>query len=475
MSITIHNKKIIDFYQRNPSFHIETINLQVIDLLEHIIADMHSTLDTTIQSQILNEVHTIKEDVSKLERNMTNSIFIKFQESKKEYLDEIKNTMHMHLSDNREKVQSLLHQHTSQMIDKTNILLNEIIPKTNDCQEKYFQEIKQHISLFQSSISHETQQLALNVSNQDSLKVFSEKVETNYTSLIQTICTYMNASEERINQNLSTLKQEEKQNYQENIMQQLSEFLNKYRNSSYKGQFGENKLETVLNDMYPSAYIQNTTGTKASCDFLLQRDDKPSILFETKNYDRNVNLEEVKKFVRDIEEQEMHGIFLSQSSGITSKQNFHIDIKGKLIMVYLHKVDYNPQMIKCAIDIIDTLSDKLEDVVSDTSEMSISKDVLEEINREYSSFAEKKISMMQMMKEQHKRLVNQFDELQMPVLSKFLNVKYGSVSLTNPDHILCDICNKYYATNNKSLAAHKRGCIKKLQQSVPPNVSIQIP
>ena len=59
MSITIHNKKIIDFYQRNPSFHIETINLQVIDLLEHIIADMHSTLDTTIQSQILNEVHTI--------------------------------------------------------------------------------------------------------------------------------------------------------------------------------------------------------------------------------------------------------------------------------------------------------------------------------------------------------------------------------------------------------------------------------
>ena len=63
----------------------------------------------------------------------------------------------------------------------------------------------------------------------------------------------------------------------------------------------------------------------ASCDFLLKRENKPTILFENKDYSRNANPEEVKKFIRDINERNQHGIFLSQNSGITTKHNFQIE------------------------------------------------------------------------------------------------------------------------------------------------------
>ena len=168
--------------------------------------------------------------------------------------------------------------------------------------------------------------------------------------------------------------------YRDKIMNELSEFLGKYKNSSYKGQFGENQLESVLNQMFPSAEILNTTGIKASCDFRVNRLDLPTILFETKNYDRNVTLDEVKKFIRDIEEQKCHGIFLSQHSGITSKQNFQIDIKGSNVLVYVHNVDYCPQTIKIATDIIDSLSYKLAELEEGIDEIYIPKEIIEEMN-----------------------------------------------------------------------------------------------
>ena len=88
-------------------------------------------------------------------------------------------------------------------------------------------------------------------------------------------------------------------------------FLENTEIPAIKGQFGENQLETVLNQLYPTGEILNTTGTPASCDFRVNRQDLPTILFETKNYDRNVTIDEVKKFIRDIDQQKCHGIFLS--------------------------------------------------------------------------------------------------------------------------------------------------------------------
>ena len=109
----------------------------------------------------------------------------------------------------------------------------------------------------------------------------------------------------------------------EGTIKDCSEFLGNYQKSSVKGQLGENYLQKVLNEMYPSAEVLNTTGIPHSCDFKLDRNNGSDIiLFETKEYGSNVSVAEVEKFKRDIDTQKQHGVFLSQKSGITTKEEF---------------------------------------------------------------------------------------------------------------------------------------------------------
>ena len=477
-TLSISNKKIVDFYSHNPSINFEAVNLIFVDLFERLLGDMNSAMNSTINSQILstvsdlkNEIGSLSSSVLKLNQEVTNSIYIKLQESKREYIDDIKSIVSSNFSQNTDKLNSLFQQNTSQLIDKTTLILNEVIPKSN---EDYYKQIQQSISLFHKSISDDTTKLLSSNNKDDSLSTFLSNFETKSNNLLQPVFSFINASEERINKNVISLKDSTNNSAQDKIMNELSEFLGKYKNSSYKGQFGENQLESVLNQIFPSAEVLNTTGIKASCDFRVNRLNLPTILIETKNYDRNVTLDEVKKFIRDIEEQKCHGVFLSQHSGITSKQNFQIDIKGANILVYVHNVDYCPHTIKIATDIIDSLSYKLADLEEDADEISIPKDILEEINKEYSHFIERKASIIDILKDFHKKITNEVDEIKFPCLSKYLVSKCGSILNNENEKIICNICNKFEATNNRSLGAHQKGCKRKHNQDkIEYNIAIQ--
>ena len=463
--IIVKNKKILDFYSQNPGINFEAVNLIFVDLFERLLGDMNSAMNSTINSQILSTVGDLKGEftslsssVSKLNSDITNSIYIKFQESKREYVDDITNIVSNNFSQNSDKMNSLLQQNTSQLIDKTSLLLNEVIPKSND---SHYKQIQDSIYTFQKSISEDTTKLLHSINKEDSLSTFISNFETKSTNMLQPLFSFINASEERINKNVISLKDATNNSAQDKIMNELSEFLGKYKNSSYKGQFGENQLETVLNQLFPSAEVINSTGIKASCDFRINRTNQSTILVETKNYDRNVTLDEVKKFIRDIEEQKCHGIFLSQHSGITSKQNFQIDIKGANILVYVHNVDYCPHTIKIAIDIIDSLSDRLAELEEDTDEICIPKEVLDDINKEYSRFIERKSSIIDILKDFQKKINAEVDEIKFPCLSKYLVSKCGSILNNENEIIICNICNKFEATNNRSLGAHQKGCRRK--------------
>ena len=466
---SITNKKIIDFYNQNPSINFEAVNLIFVDLFERLLGDMNSAMNSTINSQILStvgdikgEVNSLSSSVSKLNSDITKSIYIKFQESKREYIEDIKeivsNNLSQNFSQNNEKLNSLLQQHNSQLIDKTTLLLHEVIPKSN---QTYYKQLEDSMSNFQKSIDSDTK-LILNAVNKDeSLSTFINSFETKSSNMLQPVFSFISSSEERINNNLISIKEDNNKSAQEKIMNELSEFLGKYKNSSFKGQFGENQLETVLNQMFPSAEVLNTTGIKASCDFRINRNNLSSILIETKNYDRNVTLDEVKKFIRDIDEQKQHGIFLSQHSGITSKQNFQIDIIGKNVLIYVHHVDYNSNTIKIAIDIIDSLSNKLSELDEKHDDICIPKDTLDEINIEYSRFIERKLAIIELLKDFHKKFTGEIDEIKFPSLSKYLVSKCGSILNNENETILCNICNNFQATSNRALSAHQKGCKRK--------------
>ena len=234
-------------------------------------------------------------------------------------------------------------------------------------------------------------------------------------------------------------------------------FLSKYSASSNKGKYAENNLFSVLTDLYPSAEIQNTTGVKASGDFILKRMDKPSIMIENKDYSRNIDKDEVSKFIRDANAQSMSGIFISQYSGITFKNNYHIDVNKGNILVYVQHCEYNHDKIRIAVDIVDYLSTKVQELnMGETN--NISKEILDNINEEYQIFISQRELMLTTLKDFQKKMATQIDTMKLPSLDQYLDTKYAYVKERN---FKCELCNNFIGSSKQSLSAHKRGCRKK--------------
>ena len=249
----------------------------------------------------------------------------------------------------------------------------------------------------------------------------------------------------------------------EGTIKDCSDFLGNYQKSSLKGQYGENYLEKILNEMYPSGEILNTTGIPHSCDFKLDRNNGCDIiLIETKEYSSNVALSEVEKFKRDIDVQKQHGIFLSQKSGITTKSNFQFDFKGTNILVYVHNVGYNPELINIAINIIDSISPKLKEIDNEILENNISNETMEQINKEYQDIISKKKRLVDNLNNFNKTMKEDIESLNLPCILSLLGSKFGIENINKREETFsCDICNNFTSSTKRGLTSHKRSCKNK--------------
>ena len=208
----------------------------------------------------------------------------------------------------------------------------------------------------------------------------------------------------------------------------------------------------------PSDEIIKVNSDTATCDLKVNRMDKskPTILFENKDYSRSVTTDEIKKFERDLQTQKLHGVFISQKSPITYKQNFQIDIINCLIHIYIPNGEYDVNKLKIAIDIIDNLALKLK-LLENTNEdeYSVSKEDMEDIIEEYRNFGTQKLQMMDTIKLVTKQLMDKMEDIQLPKLKK-LFMKLGNIE--NDNDFKCTFCNCWSGRNKASLAAHIRGC-----------------
>ena len=284
-----------------------------------------------------------------------------------------------------------------------------------------------------------------------------DALETRLSQQQQPLFAYLTANQDQLISQIAGIRDTAivGQAASDKIHSELNEFLGKYRSSSqFKGQCSENMLEAVLNKLYPTADVANTTATKASGDFVMKREDRPTIMIENKNYERNVNLEEVKKFLRDVTELRCSGIMISQFSGIASKPNGFIEVHDANVLVYLHNADYSPEKIKMAVDVIDNLTAKLETIAAheEQSGIVIRKDVLDRINEQFQFFMAQKETLLGIMRDSHKKIISQVEELRLPDLSAFLNDKYASIQ---NQQFVCDVCNLSF-TNRRSLASHRK-------------------
>jgi len=479
--------------------------------------------------ELNNQLNLLHKTISSL----NSDISLKFNDAKKDYVTEVKNIITIQNAEKNDKISSiieksnnsiidknnlifnqsvdkishLLEKSTSTLIDKTKLLLTQILPEN---QDKTNLIISDSIQKFNSSIISEINKISSNEKELDKLilqlteknnnkdKILSElssfleknnsqelyqnflsnfeiKFNNYVQSIQQPIITVLSQNEEKIQNNINSIHSQisQKNLSHDKIMSNFEEYLNKYRNSSYKGALCENRLRFLLTKMFPSAEVVDTSGTKESGDCLLRRDSKDTIIFETKEYDTNVNPDEVKKFIRDCTIQKSHGIFLSQISGITSKSNFQIDINNNKILVYIHYCEYLPEKIQAAIDIIDHLNSKFIIISNEEDDLneSIPKEILDEINSEYQKFYNHKQNLITTVKDFEKKINSQISDIKFTTLETYLSRKYANTQKTN----ICDICNTFTCDTLKGLAAHKRHCKKNsIANSTPTPVNIII-
>jgi hypothetical protein len=302
------------------------------------------------------------------------------------------------------------------------------------------------------------------------IDTFITNFDNKYHSLLQTIqqpiFEILNNNEERIIKNITTLNDSttKQQSVQDKMFNNLDDFLNKYKNnSSSKGKYSENYLKKILEQIEGSEVI-DTSKITSSGDLLLKRINKSNILFENKEYENTLPTSEVDKFIYDCNKQKMHGIILSQSSGIALKKNYQIEIfDKKYILVYVSNVEYTFDKIKIAIDIIDSLSEKLKEhdelPGDETDNCNISKELLQEINEEFNKVISQKETIINLVKEFQKKIIISIDDIKLPSLQKIVYNYFPSNKILQT--ITCNRCNIFVAKSKSSLAAHHKSCIYK--------------
>lgn len=419
--IIITDPTIIAYYEENENIDIVTMNHIFIDILKTLSSNLSETINSTINSKVLNLVTEINSNLV----NTKHDLMMKLLESKREYIEDIKNIVNTSTLSNNEKI-------------------NAIIEKNND-----------------SLLTKTTQKL---------MEINSKDVDKMMTSIQQPIISYINSSEERTNTNLTQIKDSvSHQNLtQSKLSLDINDFLGKYKNNSqFKGAVAETDLYYMLQSIMPTDEIIKVSGSTATCDFKVNRQNKQKscILFESKDYTQSVPSDEVSKFERDVQMQKHHGIMVSQRSPITYKNPFQIDIINGLIHIYIPSADYNTEKVKIAIDIIDNLDMRLKNLesVSDDGFVKISKTDSDDIAEEYRQFGFQKSQMLDTIKSINKQLVDKLDEIQLPKIKQFL-VKTGNIE--NDNGFKCTFC-RWSGKNKASLGAHVRNC-----KSNPKNVTI---
>lgn len=480
--IIIKNPDVISFYQQHPNINIETINLFFIDIIKKLSTNLSSTMNDNNISKLLSMVTEMNTTLNKFDTSFS----LKLMELKKDYMEELKQAMNNNAINEKGNMQSVLERNHDNLVAKTQLLLNEFMPRSQEGYYKLEKVLKEHFNIMNSATKRILEQ-----TNKEESSEIVKNIDDQFSKMVslihQPICNYIQSSEERTLNNIQQVKDNvnsHKQS-QETLATEMNGFLNKYKNNSnLKGNISETELYYVLQKLMPSDEILRCGSESATCDIKVNRCDpnKPSILFENKNYTGTVDTEEVRKFERDTQLQKKHGIFLSQNSPITFKSDFHIDIINGLILVYVPNAEYDLNKIKVAIDIVDKLSIHVSELVSKTDKevkeehQIMSNRDLTTIIKEYTEFGIKKMETIDMFKMMSKQMIEKLEEMQMPNLNKYLmgTGQYKS------DKMLCQFCGVFNGKNKSSLAAHMRNCTENPNSNrrkgcaIAPNVDVNL-
>ena len=470
--IVIKDELIISFYRDNPTLNIITMNHILIDILKKLSVNLSETINNTVTSKIYETLNHLATDFTSFKNDINNNqytIFIdKLNQNKRDYIEEVKILLSNHSLTNIDKINNIFDKHNDTLINKTNLMIQDIIPKS---QETHHTQISNNIKDLSNFINEQTNKIIHSCQSENNdkntLDIFITNIDNQFNKMVlnlqQPIFNYIQSSEDRTFNCIQHINEkiQKQETTQETLNNELKGFLSRYtNNSSIKGKISETELYGVLQHIFPSDEIINCSSSTATCDYCVNRFNKtkPSILFENKDYSKNVSTEEVDKFQRDVKKQQTHGILLSQNTGITFKNNFQIEIINGLIHVYIHNVNYSIEKIKIAVDIIDYLSPNVQMLLQQIDDKNINihieQDEFDKIYNDYLEFNKQKNNIIETIKLTNKQICEKIEVLQLTSIVKLL-YKH---SLLNDTDLKCNFCNNFTGKNKASLAQHMRKC-----------------
>ena len=145
------------------------------------------------------------------------------------------------------------------------------------------------------------------------------------------------------------------------------------------------------------------------------------------------------------------------NESISIFKNYQIDIMDNNVYIYVHNVFHDPIKIKIAIEIIDSLKNQLDLIISDKN-ISMDKNMLEKINKEYNEFIINKTNQLKLLEDYNKNMNKLIESIKLPTLGDFLTENGGSIHINN--EYKCEICKRFFTTH-VGLNNHKRSCNSK--------------
>ncbi len=418
----ITNSKIIEFYEKHTELDFETINLFMIDMLEKLL-----NFTTPDSNALLDILQTQSADIQKIAtsvlecKNDVVNINLKINNIGHEYINNVKSLLNTNNLETKSDLRTAFERETENMLAKTKNIINDTIPVSS---ELIVNKFKQNLADI------------LNSDNKDVVLTNLINKHEDLSLTIQALVTQANASNETLN----------------NLHTKFNIYTDKLKGSTNKGKLGEQKLEIILNNIFPSDDVKNCTSVPHSGDFLVNRGDKPNIIFETKDYTTNVPQEEVVKFLKDIENVKCNGIFISQQSGITSKPHFWVEVHKGCVLVYLHNVNYDKEVLKVATTVIDMVYNHLPQDGDKNNDITLQE--LTSVYNEYKLFQNTKDELQKNIEQSKKEQIAQLKKLELPHLQAIFTSHFAQ-----PDNTIftCEKCGKIFKSS-KGLANHNRTC-----------------
>jgi uncharacterized protein YfkK (UPF0435 family) len=461
-SIQLTHPRICAFYESNPDISPETVNLLIIYIIESASKPGQPIqLQTNpIQiAEITETLQTIKQSVLDITTRFSSEFIV----AKTKYLHEFTSACAQSECSSK---RAILLENNSTLIRNIEKFTQEI-RSIKGVNQPIGDKIATIIRQFHKIINTNIESLLLKTDADPSRIVseFTQNFEMNTTHMAHTInqilCDFVSAKETQTKHVVDCLRQngDNANAAYSKLVYELHDFIHYTQNHSSAAMtsIATPQFETILSRLYSTASLSVDTPTMC----VLSRETKPVIAIQHIDHtDRNITLDEIKTFLTCVQQKGTHGILVSQYTGITSKPNLYIEIQNNHVIVYVHHLEFSPEKLQTAIEIVDTISAKLAEFnVAADQKYAIPKDTLDEMNREYQSFIIQKETILTTLKDSQKKLMGQIEEIQFSTLDKYLSTRY---SLTKKQGYLCNLCHAFTVSTLKGLAAHKRGCTRKL-------------